>query len=1148
VTAETTGRALPGLTLDDRYLRTTGDVYLNGVQALVRLVLDRARAETATRAYVTGYAGSPLGGYDLELARRRSLLEPLGVVHRPALNEELAATAVVGTQLVGRAGTATTEGVTGYWYGKAPGLDRASDAVRHANLIGTSPRGGAVAFVGDDPAAKSSTFPCASEAALADLHLPTFHPADPGEVLSLGLHAVELSRASGLWTAIKITTTVADGAATVAVPDRAVPMVSGRGAYAHVPDARVLGATLAALERSLYEVRLPLALEYLAASGVNQILGATRAARVGVVVAGATYLTVRQALASMGLDDEGLVRHGVRLLKLGAVHPLEPGVVRAFADGLHEIVVVEEKRGFLEAALKEVLYGAGAPPVHGKHGPDGVPLFRPTGELDADLVAAGLARRLAAHLDLPAVRDWRPVPRPRQQLPLAARTPYFCSGCPHNSSTKVPAGTLVGAGIGCHAMVALMPVEQVGEITGMTQMGGEGGHWIGMETFVTERHFVQNLGDGTFAHSGSLAVRAAVAAGVTMTFKLLANSAVAMTGGQPVVGGMPVGRLVRLLLAEGVTRVVVTSDDPARLTGLPRGVSVRHRDELVDVQRELAAVTGVTVLVHDQECAAEKRRGRRRGQVATPPVRVIINERVCEGCGDCGQKSNCLSMQPVATEFGRKTRIHQSSCNVDLSCLQGDCPSFMTVTPGDRAAAAPPVLDVSGLPEPAHRFSADAFGMRITGIGGTGVVTVAQVLATAAAAQGLDVRTLDMTGLAQKGGAVVSDLRLSRGRRAVAPKLAAGECDLYLGCDSLVATDPAHLRAVDPARTVAVVSTTEVATGWMVVDPGRSFPGEGQVRTVLDDACAQAFYLDARALALELFGDDQYANLLQVGAAYQAGTLPLAAEAIEAAIRLNGVRVDANLLAFRAGRQYVADPARLRSEPVAGQSVPTGPGVPASLRSVAHAVPGSELDRLLAVRLPDLVAYQDLAYARTYAAFVEAVRLAEDRAVPGSSAVTEAVARNLYKLMAYKDEYEVARLWLDPAVPAGVEHDLGAGAAYRIRLHPPALRALGMRRKIALGPASRPVLVALRSMRRLRGTRLDPFGLAAVRRLERSLIVEYRAEVSAALGVLAPSTVADVAELAGLPDLVRGYEDVKLRSVAAYRSRLAEVRARLPRS
>ncbi|MGA6160985.1 indolepyruvate ferredoxin oxidoreductase family protein, partial [Stenotrophomonas sp. NPDC087984] len=1092
-----------GFTLDDRYLRERGTVYLTGVQALVRVLFDRIRHDRRlgrdTAAFVSGYEGSPLAGFDLELARRSALLTEYAICHQPGLNEELAATSVMGSQLAGEAGRMGPDGVVGLWYGKSPGLDRAADAFRHANLVGVPAASGVLALVGDDPVAKSSTVPCASEGALADLALPVFYPADTQDILDYGLHAVELSRASGVWAAMKVVTNVADAAGTATVdPGWRPPVLTPRGGaspYGHRPSAHLLGSSLAALERSLYTVRLPLAMEYIRASGVNRLISGTSADRIGIVAAGKPYLDLRQALRDLGLDERDLARYGIRLLKLGAIHPLEPTIIREFAGGLTEIIVVEEKRSFIEAAIKDILYGVpGAPAVYGKAGPDGATLFSEIGELGPEAIAAGLARRLTAHGEIGSVGAWRTRRRgERISLPLLTRTPYFCSGCPHNSSTKVPGGSLVGAGIGCHTMAVFMDPAQVGNVVGLTQMGGEGAQWIGMAPFVGDKHFVQNIGDGTFTHSGSLAVRAAVAAGVNITFKLLYNSAVAMTGGQEAVGGLPVDRLAALLLLEGVAKVVITSDAPERLrrARLPKGVEVRHRDRLLGTQEELAAIPGVTVLIHDQECAAEKRRKRRRGKAVTPDTKVVINERVCEGCGDCGTKSNCLSVHPVTTEFGRKTEINQSSCNLDYSCLDGDCPSFLTVVPGrpERRRELPD-LAAEALLTPERRSVREDFTVRITGVGGTGVVTVAQVLATAAVIDGKQVRTLDQTGLAQKGGAVVSDVKITSGVVEQAAKLATAECDLYLACDALVGADARYLAAADPGRTTAVVCTTEIPTGRMIIDPTVTFPEEGRIRSAIDAASAHAVYLDARALAEALFDDDQYANVLQLGAAFQTGALPLTAEAIERAITLNGTAVRRNLQAFRRGRQLVEDPEAFKAASTPGPSATAeaaaGRVHPAAgrVRAMVGAEPGSELARLLDIRVPDLIAYQDVRYAGEYAEFVERVRRHERT----STAVTEAVARNLYKLMAYKDEYEVARLSLEQTLTQDIEARFGSGARYSYRLHPPVLRALGMERKISLGPWFRPVFRTLRAMRKVRGTRLDLFGYAHLRRVERALI------------------------------------------------------------
>ncbi|WP_329378614.1 indolepyruvate ferredoxin oxidoreductase family protein [Streptomyces sp. NBC_01716] len=1118
----------------DRYTAERGRVQLTGIQALVRLPIAQHRhdveAGKTVGTLISGYEGSPLAGYDLELGRQGSLLKHNDVHFVPGLNEESAATAVQGSQLAPDLDGATRDGVLGIWYGKAPGLDRATDAIRHGNLMGAHPQGGAVLLVGDDPAAKSSSVPCSSEFALQDLMVPFLQPGDSSEVLELGLHAVALSRSCGLWTALRVVTAVADGSSTVDLDPARPGPCQPHGAGRHVPTARLLQPTLGPLERDMVTTRLRLAREYSRLNGLNRVIGSGTADRVGIVASGRTWHELRAVLARFGYDDAALEASPLRLLKVGMPYPLESETVREFAEGLEAVVVVEEKRAFLEIALRDLLYGSQqAPQVLGKNDATGAELFPAFGELDADLIAGRLHRALDVWgIDCGPNPDQRPQSTAgRTQLPLATRAPYFCSGCPHNSSTKPVAGSLTGAGIGCHAMVLLMHESQVGEVTGLSQMGGEGLQWIGMAPFVDRRHYVQNLGDGTFDHSGSLAIRAAVAAGVNVTYKLLFNSAVAMTGGQRAVGAMDVPRIVDVLLAERVARVLVTTEDLKRYrrVRLPRGVEVWDRSRLDEAQKLLASVPGVTVLIHDQECAAEKRRRRRRKD-APPQTRVFINERVCEGCGDCGGKSNCLSVQPVATTFGRKTRIHQGSCNTDLTCLEGDCPAFMTVSvPRAGTVGIPEVLAGGSLPAPPPEESRDGIGIRLTGIGGTGVVTVSQILATAGRLAGYTVRSLDQTGLAQKGGAVVSDVRLSRGA-GTSNKLGAGECDLYLGCDLLVAADPANLRVVSPGRTTTVVSTSEVPTGIMVSDPSVSFPDVGALVAGIESEVHAIRTLDARALARGLFGDDQYANIFMVGVSYQAGALPLPSEAIEQAIELNRVAVETNLQAFRWGRRFVIEPRAVKA--AAGRRTAAAPSTPESVG--AAAVPP--------VLAEELVAYQNRAYASRFTRTVEAVSRREEQVAPGSRLLTDTVARNLFKLMAYKDEYEVARLCSRPGLADELAAEFGPGSRAVWRLHPPMLRALGVERKISLGPWFRPVFRALYAARVLRGTPFDPFGRARVRRVERALLTEYEALVLKLVGGLRNENVELAAEVAALPDLVRGYEEVKLTNVESYRAAL----------
>ncbi|MEA2333208.1 MAG: indolepyruvate ferredoxin oxidoreductase [Thermoleophilaceae bacterium] len=1145
--------------LDDKYVLEEGRILLTGVQGLVRLVLEHHRADRRrglrTGTLISGYQGSPLGGFDRELDRAGGLLAEHHVRHVPGLNEELGATSAWGSQLTAHLPGARYDGVLGMWYGKAPGLDRAADALRHGNFVGVSRTGGGLAVVGDDPGSKSSTIPSASEAVLAGLHMPVFFPGSAAEVVDLGLHAYGCSRASGLWAGFKIVTSVADAVGTAEVaPGRVSPVLPDLG-YEHVPNGSLLPPASLEMERTMLGVRRDLALAYARENGVNRIEGA-RDAWLGIATAGKSYYDLKDALRSLGLHDDALERAGIRILRLGMIWPLEPQAVREFAGGLDEILVLEEKGPFLETHLKEALYGAArAPRIVGKHDERGEPLLPRELELDADLVARAVAGRLEARgLRLDSVeahmRRLDSILGRPADLPMAQRTPFFCSGCPHNSSVKAPEGTLVGGGIGCHTMVLLHP-EGKGEITGVTQMGGEGAQWIGMAPFTDDRHLVQNLGDGTFHHSGSLAVRAAVASGVNITYKLLYNEHVAMTGGQAIEGQLSVPDLTRWLALEGVQRIIVTTEDTGRYRGVELSpiAELRDRSQLLAAQEELAQVDGVTVLIHDQECAAEKRRARKRGKQAEPAERIWINERVCEGCGDCGKKSSCLSVLPVETEFGRKTQIHQASCNKDYSCLEGDCPSFVTVVPGKRARHETPPLTVE-LPEPEWLVSDEDFAVRMMGIGGTGVVTVNQVLGMAALIDGLHVSGLDQTGLSQKGGPVVSDLRLSREPLAAAPKAPAGSIDLYLGFDLLGAANDKNLVTAAPDRTVAVVSTSAVPTGSMVVDVSERFPQLSAQLGRIEAATASEhnFYLDAQQLSERLFGDHMMANTLALGAAYQRGLLPVSREALEQAIALNGAAVEKNLAAFAWGRAVVASPDAVEAATRAPES-----GVPAHEPSeserelVVLAVNGDqgELRRLVELRVGELAAYQDEAYARRYAEGVRRVHVAEQERTPGHSELAEAVARQLFKLMAYKDEYEVARLHLDAAEQVKLHAEFGADAKIAFNLHPPMLRALGLDRKLKLGSWFVPSFKALYRMRRLRGTRLDPFGRARVRRVERELIAEYEQMLAEALAALTPENHAVALELAELPDAIRGYEDIKLRNVELFRERAARLRERL---
>jgi indolepyruvate ferredoxin oxidoreductase len=1117
--------------LSQRYRAGGGPVLLTGVQAIARLLAEQhaadARAGLRTATFVSGYQGSPLGGLDQTLARATELQESAGLTLVPAVNEELAATSVWGSQVEVPGHARSVDGVVGVWYGKAPGVDRAGDPLRHGNLCGAHPHGGVLVLAGDDPSCKSSTIPCVSERTLAGYGLPVLYPGTAEEIVRLGRYGIALSRASGMWVGMKITADVADGLfALDGSLDVPVTVPAFDGEYRQFP-MLVPPASLEA-EAQLYGPRWRMVHDFLAANPVNTVEADAPGARIGIVAGGKAFTDVRQALHDLGAEGSP----AVRLLRLGMIHPIQRDLLREFAAGLDTVLVVEEKSSFVEAAVRDALYGTtGAPAVIGSADADGLPLVPEAGELTAAALRSPLRRVLAGFVDLePERRE-----PPKLDLLPVGRTPYFCSGCPHNRSTVVPEGAVAGGGIGCHAMVALTGRPE-SLVTSITQMGGEGAQWIGQAPYTEASHMFQNIGDGTFAHSGQLAVQACVAAGVSITYKLLYNRAVAMTGGQDASGGLEVPQLAAKLLAEGVARVLVCADEPERfraLAPLPHGVDLWHRDRLEDAQRALAATPGVTVLIYDQRCAAESRRLRKRGTIPIRTTRVVINEAVCEGCGDCGVKSNCLSVQPVDTEFGRKTRIDQTSCNTDYSCLDGDCPSFVTVElpPGAGVVAHRERPEPPAVPDVAHPASGDVF---LAGIGGTGIVTVNQVLGSAAVRDGLAVHGLDQTGLSQKAGPVTSHLRIAADAGALGPANRVGTAACYLACDALVGADARHLAYAAPASTVAIVSTSRIPTGSQVRDVDATAPDAARLVERIGGRSREVVTLDAQAAATALFGDAMPANLLLVGAAYQAGALPLSAAAIEWAIGLNGVAVAANTAAFRWGRVAVADPAAFAAATASAAPV-AAPVWDGDLGELA-----GETRRLAGIRAAQLVGYQDAATARRYVADVLAVWRAE-RAAGEETAFSEAVARGLYKLTAYKDEYEVARLLTDPAFEARLRAEVPGGTDLRYRLHPPVLKALGRQRKIAFGPWMRPALQALARGKRLRGTPLDPFGRTAIRRLERELRDEYRAMVLRLSATLTAGSYATAAAAAEATDLVRGYEDVKLAGVAAYRARLADL-------
>lgn len=1142
--------------LGDRYTVESGTIYLNGIQALVRILLDQKRADTRaglkTGGFICGYPGSPVGGVDAELSKQSAMLDAHNIVHRFGLNEELAATAVFGSQALHAIPAPQFDGVFGMWFGKAPGVDRAVDAFRHANFRGVGRNGGVLAVAGDDPHARSTIFPSDSNLIFQSLYMPTLCPGCVQEVIDFGLHGYALSRASGLMVGFKLVTDVADSTGTALVdPSRIAPVIPQVmfDGVPLVPSLRIneAGAPLVEAERRIVHGQLEIARRYATLNGLNSIMVAPKRARLGILTVGKTYFDVRQALSNLGFDDVALHERGIRILKMGMIFPVESDIIRSFAEGLDEIVVIEDKRATLESAVKDILYGSDhRPRIFGKHDENGRPLLPSHGELSADDITLALAPRLRPLVDDASRIDARVDHLTRKSNSAAtvtlARQPYFCSGCPHNRSLRVPENAVVGAGIGCHIMT-LWAGDTGGQVVGFTQMGGEGAQWVGLAPFSGTKHFFQNLGDGTFAHSGSLAIRFAVSAGINVTYKILYNSTVAMTGGQDVAGGMSVPDMVKMLFAEGVRRILITTDEPEQYRGLDvQKAQVMHRDRLIEIETMLAAEPGVTVLINDQQCAAEKRRKRKRGTLATKSTTVVINERICEGCGDCGAKSNCLSVQPIETEFGRKTHIHQSSCNQDYSCLLGDCPSFMTIETAQPLEKKPRALpqfppDVS-LPAPVVTVDASDYNAGLVGIGGTGVVTVNQILGVAAHLAGLHAKTYDHTGSSQKAGPVVSHLKLSTAPIDAAPTLSKGAADLYLVFDVLGAINPVNLAMVSPERTVAVVSTTRVATGEMVADVVKAFPSMDLITTRLNAAThADAnVFVDAQTIAEKLTGDHMASNLFMVGLALQKGLIPIPVAHVERAIHLNGSAVKQNMQALAWGRYFALDSAaveKLANSTIAPATITAPAPHPEAVAMAAALNAPKPLRALLTRRASELIAYQNTRYASDYVALVGEV-MQRDAAVKGQvGALSEAVARNLYKLMAYKDEYEVARLMcLQPSLPTA------KGSKRYWHIHPTFLRSLGIRKKIRLGAWFTPAIVLLAAMKRVRHTPFDLFGVAHMRRIERALIVHYRKLVALIVGDLTEANYDRSVAILELPDMIRGYENVKSENLARYAERL----------
>ncbi len=1148
--------ALAAVSLDDKYTATSGRVFLTGVQALVRLpIMQRQRDLAAglnTAGFISGYRGSPLGALDLNLWRAQKHLEDNHIRFQPGLNEDMAATAIWGAQQVNLFPGAKYDGVFGMWYGKGPGVDRCGDVFKHANITGTGKHGGVLALAGDDHAARSSTLPHQSDHAFIAAMMPVLNPAGVQDVLDFGLYGWAMSRYSGCWVGFKTIAETVESSGSVSVdPDRVsihlpndFEMPEG-GLNNRWPDD-FLNQEFRHQRHKLYA-----ALAFARTNGIDRIVIDSPRPRFGIAATGKAYLDVRQALDDLGIDERLAAEIGLRVYKVGMVWPLEREGAREFAEGLEEILVVEEKRAIIENQLKEQLYNWRAdvrPRVVGKFDEELEWILPSASELSPARIARVIAQRLKKFHTSDRI-EARLAFLESKERSLAksktdfARMPYFCSGCPHNTSTRVPEGSRATAGIGCHFMAVWMDRDTAT----FTQMGGEGASWIGQAPFTEEPHIFANIGDGTYYHSGILAIRACVAAGVTITYKLLYNDAVAMTGGQPVEGQPTVPQITQQLRAEGVERIAVVTDEPKKYpinAGFAPGVSIDHRDDLDRVQKELREIEGVSVLVYDQTCAAEKRRRRKRGTFYDPPRRIFINDMVCEGCGDCNIKSNCLSVIPKDTEFGRKRAIDQSSCNKDFSCVNGFCPSFVSVTDGTPRRRK--ALGRSGnigpaLVEPELPATDEPYGILLTGVGGTGVITIGALLGMAAHIEGKGVSILDMTGLAQKGGAVTSHVRIADNPDDIhAVRVATGEARAVIGCDLVVAASAEALAKMSEGQTRAVINSHETVTAGIVRDPDLKFPGAGLMDIIRITVGADAIdTIDATRLATALLGDSIATNMFMLGYAYQKGLVPLSAAAIERAIELNGVAVDGNKQAFTWGRRAATDPAAVEK-----------------LAAPATAAEGGErlsagLDEIVARRVEQLTAYQNAAYAERYQSLVRRVEAAEKERARGMSGLAEAVARYFYKVMAYKDEYEVARLYTDGAFRAKLEAAFEGDLKLKFHLAPPLISRRdpesGELRKGTYGPWVFTAFKLMARLKGLRGTPFDIFGRTAERRAERALIGQYEATIAELMERLDSGSHALAVEIAEIPEHIRGYGHVKERSLAAAGAREAELMATLRR-
>ncbi len=1183
---ESVRQALETVSLEDKYSLAHGSAFMSGVQALVRLpMLQQTRDAMRglnTAGFISGYRGSPLGTYDQALWAAKKHLSAQNIVFQPGVNEELGATAVWGTQQLDLYPQSKKfDGVFGLWYGKGPGADRCADVFKHANMAGTAKHGGVIAVVGDDHISKSSTAAHQSDHLFKACGLPVFFPSSVQDILDMGLHAFAMSRFAGVWAGMKTIQEIVESSSSVSVdPDRVhivlpedFAMPPG-GLHIRWPDAPL------EQEARLMDHKWYAALAYIRANKLNHNVisgpNSGQADRFGLIASGKAYNDTRQALHDLGLSDDDCRHLGIRLHKVNVVWPLEATITRDFALGLQEILVVEEKRQVIEYQLKEELYNWRPdvrPNVLGKFdeaehdqtggewsqpNPSSNWLLRAQADLTPAIIAKAIGKRLkklGVDADTTARIDARLAlieakERSLQTLNIQSgdRLPYFCSGCPHNTSTRVPEGSRALGGIGCHYMVLWMDRST----STFTQMGGEGVSWVGQAPFTTEPHVFANLGDGTYFHSGSLAIRQSIASGVNITYKILYNDAVAMTGGQRI-GERPEGhsvlQIVRSLKAEGVSALCIVSDEPEKYLGadLTPDVAVHHRDELDRLQRDYREIKGTSAIIYDQTCATEKRRRRKRGTMVDPAKRVVINELVCEGCGDCSTQSNCLSVEPVETPFGRKRRINQNTCNKDYSCVNGFCPSFVTVeggrlkTSAQAQPARPALSSLKPPPEPllplARSDDEQVWGIVVAGVGGTGVITIGQLLGMAAHLEGKGIVTQDAAGLAQKGGSTWSHVQIANRAEFIhTTKVGTAEADLVIACDPIVGANASTLAVMREDRSFVALNTHGSPTASFVSNPNWQFPGASCEKAIVDAVGASHVgLLDAEHLAVQLVGDSLYTNPLMLGYAWQKGLVPLAHASLMRAIELNGVQVQNNQLAFEWGRRAAHDPAAVKA-------------LTATAQVIEFVRKSQPLRELIAQREKFLTAYQNASYAAQYRAFVDRVKAAEEQvrvsAGPGSLKLTEAVARYLFKLMAYKDEYEVARLHTDPSFLSQIAAQFEGDYQLKHYLAPPLLskkNAKGEAQKQSFGPWMQNAFRVLARLKGLRGTAFDPFGRTAERRTERALIDEYRASIEALLPDLHARNLHLAVAIAHIPEDIRGYGHVKERHLVSARAKWAQL-------